>query len=288
MGTETTQGATTETQAAAATGDESIDAIVAAELESAAAAGTDVVPPVEKDGDEPAAPVVAANPAEPKPAADADKETTAADARKLVAQAERLKAQAAADFDKFKTDFYADLTKNPKAALAKLGAKTIDDLIDASIAEGEVKTPTESDKLSAIDKRLADIEAREQQIKVDTLVRGIHGALTPEKFPTIAAKKSQGLVTDFMQEYFQKHGKPIHWEKAAKIVEADLREFAGTPAKSAAPAAKPAAAAPVRDVHGTLENSEQRTTVQTEDDKLQGMSPDKLLEHLVTKYASEL
>jgi hypothetical protein len=283
---ETDPSAGTEPALSAVTGgDESIDAIVAAELEAAAAEGVETVAPEGTDTKEPKPAEAAAKPTEPAAKApEKDPEPSASEARRILAQAERVKSEATQRENTFKADFLKRLREAPKATLAEhgLGATAIDDLIDASIREGEVKVPSEAEsRLSSIDKRLADIETREKQLKIDQRRGEIHAELTAEKFPTIVAKKSQGLVTDFMFEYFQKHGKPIAWEKAAKLVESDLREFAGAPAPKPTPAggAKPAAAG--RTPHDTLANSDQRTTVPTDDDKTANMSPDQLIKYLV-------
>ena len=273
---------TTETPAASSAPDLSLSEIIASEIAKADAAGAEVVKPEVPAGDPPAQGASeadgahTADPAGSTPASATEESEPAAEpksdeiwvarARKILASAE----EKLADLDKreralleragvSETDIVAQVLKNPKAWLAKHG-KTIDDVIDASLAEGQVKAAEQDDnpRLTALEKRLAEKEAKEQadqvQRQIETRIAEIHREIAASpKYPVVNDVKRHGLVTDYMREYHATHGKPITWDRAAADVEKDLTGLGiavakklgwsapAKPAATPAPAAKPAA-----------------------------------------------
>ena len=283
----------------------SLDQIVAAELAAADAAGADVVqtppvattetPPVEGA---PTAPATDTPPVEGEtPPAETEKpvdDVTARRVRAMLAKHEQREAELAAREATIAAresqgheNILADLLKNPKALLAKYG-KSIDDVIDASIAEGKAPPPAEADdnpRLTALEKRIADRETAERQATVNAKIAEIQGAITASpKYPLINQAKSASLVTDYMLEYHATHGKAISWDKAAAAVEADLTGMGIAAAKKlgwAPPAAKPAAAAvPARtdtpSIGGSARDAAPTTGDEPED-------PEKLMKYLVAQ-----
>jgi len=284
----------------------SLDQIVAAELAAADAAGADVVqtPPVAAteaippDGTPATSPTTDAPPVEGEtPPAEADKpvdDVTARRVRAMLAKHEAREAELAAREATIAAretqgheNILADLLKNPKALLAKYG-KSIDDVIDASIAEGKAPAPVETDdnpRLTALEKRIADRETAEQQATVNNRVAEIQREITASpKYPLINQAKSASLVTDYMLAYHATHGKAISWDKAAAAVEADLTGMGIAAAKKlgwAPPAAKPAAAAvPARadtpSIGGSARDAAPTTGDEPED-------PEKLMKYLVAQ-----
>lgn len=293
---------TIETPSTQPVAEPSLDDIVAQELASAEAAGTDVV----KDGDQPAqggsepdgahtadpagstpAPATgdtAAEPASEEPKAD---DVTAARARRMLAKIEEREAALAAREAELSGSVLDALLKNPKAWLARHG-KTIDEVIDASIAEGKAPEAAQpDDRLTALERRLeereqADVAAR-QQAAIDGRKAEIHRAIKgSDKFPLIGEADRAADVTDFMIEYHSIHGKPISWERAAAMIEADLRTTGEKLAKKlgwAAPAKAAPAAAP-KDRPGTVSLSgDQRTAAPTSPEEPE--DPEKLMSFLV-------
>lgn len=272
---------TTEAPVTSAPADLSLADIIASAVAEADAAGAEtVVTEVPETGDTPAAGTPASDepekeevspPADDKPADD----VSAARARKILAKAEEREAgldkreaailvreQSAA------ADMIAELAKAPKAFLAKHG-KSIDDLIDASIAEGKVEAPepraAESAEVAELKRRLDARERADADARVVTAVNArmaeIHGAIAASKsFPLVNELKRASVVTDVMLAYHEQHGKPISWDRAAALVEADLKAIRGT---SAAPA--PAATPTPRPGTTTLAGAT-ATTAQVDDD----------------------
>jgi hypothetical protein len=279
----------------------SLDQIVAAELAAADAAGAAVVqeppkaatetPPVE------GAPAPDAPPVEGEPPPEADKpvdDVTARRVRAMLAKHEARDAELAAREATIAAretqgheSILADLLKNPKALLAKYG-KSIDDVIDASIAEGKAPPVAEADdnpRLTALEKRIADRETAERQATVNAKIAEIQREITASpKYPLINQAKSASLVTDYMLEYHATHGKAISWDKAAAAVEADLTGMGIAAAKKlgwAPPDAKPAAAAvPPRadtpSIGGSARDAAPTTGDEPED-------PEKLMKFLVAQ-----
>ena len=264
---------TTETPAAvpvdSAPVELTLDQIVAEAVKGAEATGTDVVVDPDKAAEAATTAATETPPAEgEKPAeSPADEETpaddvTAARVRKMLAKLEEKETALAAREAELGGGTLAELLKSPKAFLAKHG-KSIDDVIDASLAEGkETPAATEDDnpRLTALEKRIEDADRKARQQATDAAIAErkseIHREITASaKFPIINETKRQGLVTSFMVEYHSLHGKAISWDKAAELVEKDLGGIGIAAAKKlgwAAPAAKPAVAAAPADRPGTV------------------------------------
>lgn len=266
---------TTETPGAAPAPDLSLNEIITSELAKADAAGAEVVKTDGPEGEpasQGASEADGAHTADPagstpasatsdEPAAEPKSdEISAARARKILSTVE----EKLADLDKreralleragvSEADIVAQVLRNPKALLAKHG-KTIDDVIDASLAEGAAKPAVEDDnpRLTALEKRIADREAAEKQAETQRIITAriaeIHREVTASpKFPVVNETKRHGLVTDYMREYHSTHGQPITWERAAADVERDLTGLGIAVAKKlgwSAPAKQAAAAAP--------------------------------------------
>lgn len=302
---DTTEGAPSSTPAAPAA-DLSLDAIVSEALSAAAAEGRDVMdgqPPKPAaaaspddapapSGDAPAGdPAAEAPPAEGgAPAADApaaDPEPTAAEARRILAAAERMKLEASQVVQRATAELLEGLRTRPKATLAKLGL-TVDDVIDKSLDEGDAPAPAKTEPQSDLEKRIARIEMREKELELNTARENVRTQIRGDKrFAAINAAGEHDTVIGFMESYFQKHGSPIPWAKAAQMVETQLRETAtkvGT-ALGAFTAPKPggAAAAPAaRPGTSTLRNDAVRDTPPSADeDPTRDMSPDRAIAYLV-------
>ena len=96
-----------------------------------------------------------------------------------------------------------------------------------------------------------------------------------------------------MQEYYDTHGKAIPWDKAAKLVETDLRErFGYTPATATAakPAAAPANKVPQRENTATSKPASTNTTLTNNEIRSAGppsdeepTDPDQLIKWLVAR-----
>lgn len=304
----------TETPAAAPSApaaELSLDQIVGDALKAADAAGETVVQPetvVASDdkpaaGDKPdktpeAAPAEtpAEEPAEPK----TTDEISAARARKIL---ETVEAKLA-DVDRRERaltereaggvkNLLAELLKAPKAFLAKHGAH-IDDLIDASVAEGKVEAPAaspEDDRIAALEKRIADRERAEQEARNASAIAArkaeIHAEIGKStKFPVLNETKRHSLVTDYMVAYHEQHGTPISWDKAAAAVESDLTGIGIAAAKKLGwqpPAAKAAPApAKERTASPTLAGAVSDNAAATADAELPE-DPNRLLDFLVRK-----
>ena len=216
----------------------------------------------------------------------AEAEIDARRARKILADAKQTAAKEA-------QDFAALLKKNPRAALAKHGL-SLEELIDADLANDEPKQASdkkpETDlekRLAAAEKRLAAREEQEQRHelnrKIDAVKEGIKADKTLE---FVNRSNSHSDVLDFMQEYYNVHGQPIPWQKAAQLVEKDLRQRFGEPIKPAQ--GKPATAKPVEGQSkvpaatgtSTMTNSEVRTASPSDDEPT---DPDQLIKFLVAK-----
>lgn len=240
---------TTEAPVTSAPADLSLSDIIANAVAEADAAGAEtVVDEAPKTGDAPATEAPAETtpateetpPADDKPADD----VTAARVRKMLAKVEEREAAVLAREQRQASDLVAEMVKSPKAFLAKHG-RSIDDVIDASIAEGKgepAPAADESSEVAELRKRLDAREAREAAERNDAAIKTrtaeIHRdiAAASTKFPLVNELKRHGVVTDVMVAYHQEHGKPISWDRAAALVEADLKAIRGTTA-AAAPAA---------------------------------------------------
>lgn len=281
----------------------SIDEIVTAALAEAEKAGT----PVVTDEAKPAEAAPAAAPTtETPPVAEEPKgdEITAARARQILAKAEERIAQLDAREQVITAreaagvrNMLAELLKAPKSFLAKHGAH-IDDLIDASVAEGKVDAPEPQDeadrRLTAIEQRLKDREAEElaaqNQKLIDDKIAAIHRDVKANpKFSAINEGDRAGLVTDFMLDYHREHGKPIAWDKAAAMVEADLRGLVEKIAPKLGftkPAAAPAAGAPA-ERPGTTSIGGSQNDAASKDDELPE-DPNVLMDYLVKRATNGL
>jgi len=294
---------TTETPASPAP-ELSLDEIVAQELSAADGAGDAVVQePVKTDaqGGTDASGTHTADDAGSTPAPATEETTepteapaddvTAARVRKMLAAVEEREAALNEREGKSAADILGELLKNPKAFLAKHG-RSIDDVIDASIAEGKGPEPaTEDDRVTALEKRLAAAEKAEQDrataaqnaakdAAIAARKNEIHGEVSRStKFPLINETKRQSAVTDFMIEYHSIHGKAISWEKAADMVEKDLGGLGIAAAKKLGWQAPPAKAE-AKDRPGTVSiGGDQRTAAPTTGDEPE--DPHKLMEYLV-------
>ena len=233
---------------------------------------------------------------EPKP----DDAVSLAQARKMLAAAQEKEraadakvAAAEAKLTSAEKTFIESLRKAPKATLAKHGVD-MDDLIDASLSEESGTAPAPAagkpspeiaelrQRLERAEKLLEQRTEVDQQTKIDAAIARVQADVAKDaRFPLINAKGMGSLVTDFMVEYHQIHGKPVSWDRAAQIVEADLAKLTGgapkapAPKPAVAPAAKPAAST-------TLTNSDVRTAVPSTEDDLPS-DPDKMLAALVER-----
>lgn len=291
---------TTETPAAPVP-ELSIDEIVAQELSAAEGSGDTVVqeeaPKTDEQGGSDASGAHTADDAGSTPApatetteAPAD-DVSAARARKMLAAVEEREAALKEREGQSSADLLGELLKNPKAFLAKHG-KSIDDVIDASIAEGKAPEPaTEDDRVTALERRIAAAEKAEQDriaaaknAEADRAIAArkteIHGEVARStKFPLINETKRQTAVTDFMVEYHSIHGKAIPWEKAAELVEKDLGGLGIAAAKKLGWQAPPEKTE-AKDRPGTVSISgDQRTAAPTTGDEPE--DPHKLMAYLV-------
>jgi len=291
---------TIETPSTAPVAEPSLDDIVAQELASAEAGGAEVVKdgePSAQGGSEPdgahTADPAGSTPApatDPEPAADEPKadDVSAARIRKMLTKLDEREAAITAREAESGVGVLGELLKNPKAFLAKHG-KSIDDVIDASIAEAKVAAPADDDnpRLTALERRVAAREQAEQDARQQTAIDGrkaeIHREIAGStKFPLINEAKRQQDVTDFMVEYHSIHGKAISWDKAAATVESDLTGLGIAAAKKLGwtGPAKAAPAALAKDRPGTTSLSgDQRTAAPTTGDE--PADPEKLMDYLV-------
>lgn len=270
---------TTETPAAGAetsTADLTVDQALAAAIEAnpGAISSEDetpvATPPV---GDPPAETPPVTEP----PAAETEPDVSVVRARAMLAAAKETERAANEKIATFTGNVVSRLKSSPKALLAELGL-TIDDVIDASIAEGAVAAPAAPDRIAELEKRLADRETAEDQRRLDAAIDQTKAAVKADsRFPTLNAKNHQQLVVDFMIEYHATHGKPIHWEKAAALIEADLAPLAPPPPPklTAVPAPTP------RTGTQTLTAKDSSNFVLPEGDLPE--DPDKLLKLLVSR-----
>jgi hypothetical protein len=275
--------------ASAETVDVSLDSIVADVLASAEAAGTAVV--AKPEGDVPAAEPApgtetpAAPSADPTAAPVAEPPATnpapdAAAARKILAAAERKEADARGMVERATVDLTHGLRSAPKATLAKLGL-TLDELIDAHLAEGDAPAgASAAAPQNDLERKVAAMEERDLQRQVDARKAEVRATvLADARFPTIRQKNGADIVVDFMVEYHATHGAPISWDRAATIVERDLRGLAGSPPAAARPVAP---AAPARAATDTLRNDQIRTAPPAdEEDPTVSMDPDRAMKWLV-------
>lgn len=282
----------------------SLDEIIAAGVSAADASGAPVVqepkaateapptgdPPAGTEDKTPEAAPAGAEPEAEEPAAPPADDITARRVRMMLADVERRTAELDAREARFGGDTLSELLKSPKAFLAKHG-KSIDDVIDASIAEGkDPPAPAADDnpRLTALEKRIAAREQAEADAAIANRKAEIHREVTANsaKYPALVAAGRQSAVTDLMVEYHQLHGKPISWDKAAAMVEKDLTGVGIAVAKKLgwnAPAAKPAApAAPAteRTAPPTI-GGDQRTAAPVKGDEPE--DPEKLLAYLVAQ-----
>jgi hypothetical protein len=293
----------------------SIDEIVAAELKAADEAGTTVVQENADDtrGASEADGAHTAGPAGSTPVSatdDAEKgeptgdEITAARARKILEKVESRtadldarEARLAERENASGADLLAQLLKAPKATLAKFG-KSIDDMIDASIAEGK-ETPTaatdDNPRLTELERRIEARERNEQaradQARIDARMAEIHRDVKASaKFPLVNETDSAAKVTDFMVEYHRLHGKAIGWDRAAALVEADLKamvEKGATKLGFAKPATAPTSATAPKDRPGTTSiGGDQRTS--TPIAPVEPEDPNDLMAFLVKEAQGEL
>ncbi|HWQ02642.1 MAG TPA: hypothetical protein VN449_11100, partial [Gaiellaceae bacterium] len=225
-------------------------------------------------GDAPAAPAPVTEP----PAAETEPDVSVARARAILKAARETEEAAKAREANFTSTVATRLRSNPKALLAELGL-TIDEVIDASIAEGAVAAPAAVDPIAELRARLDAREAAEDQRRLDEAITKTKDAVKADsRFPTVNAKGHQGLVVDFMIEYHAQHGKPIPWDKAAALIEADL----APPAAPAKPAANVAVPTPTpRPGTQTLTARDSTNYVPPAGDLPE--DPDKLLKLLVSQ-----
>lgn len=298
--------ATSEAPSAAPAADLSLDDIIAQATTAAESAGTPVIADEEVKDPAGAEPAEAAPATDGEPAAEpatseepkADEITTAR-ARKILQAAEELQAKFdARDRELTQREqagmrgMVEELLKAPKAFLAKHG-RHIDDVIDASVAEGKPEAPAAEDdnpRLTALEKRLEAKEREEQATKnqaaIDNRVREIHAELKGSpKFPLINEAGRASDVTDYMVEYHRVHGKPITWDRAAFLIEQDLKrtgekvaaKLGWKPAEAAKPAAPPVARPGTQSIGGA------QTASATEAADAEPTDPDDLLKFLVAK-----
>lgn len=291
---------TIETPSTAPVAEPSLDDIIAQELSSAPGdvvkeSGDHAQGASEADGAHTADPAGAT----PAPATEGDKpadapaeetkpdDVTAARVRKMLAKLDEREAAIAAREAETGGNVLGELLKNPKAFLARHG-KSIDDVIDASLAEGKApEAPAADDRLTALERRIQEREEAEIAHRQQTAIEGrkaeIHREVAASaKFPLINEAKRQQDVTDFMIEYHSIHGKSISWDKAAAAVESDLTGLGIAAAKKlgwTAPAKAAPAAAP-KDRPGTVSLSgDQRTAAPAQGDEPE--DPEQLMKFLV-------
>jgi hypothetical protein len=284
----------------------SLEDIVSSEIAKAEATGQPVVAADAKPADENKTPAEETT-AEPAVAAKTDEapaeepkpdEISAARARKILEKVEeRIAAVEARERQLTEREaggvqgMLSELLRAPKAFLAKHG-KHIDDLIDASVSEGTVEVPDKDDnpRLTALEKRIEARERAEQeaqhQAQVDAIKAKIHAEVKAAgKYPLITEAGRAEDVTDFMVEYHAIHGKPISWDRAAFLVEQDLRRTVEKGAAKLgwkqAEAAKPAAQAAAKDRPGTTSIGGAQSTSAVSSSPALPDDPDQLLSFLV-------
>ncbi len=223
----------------------------AAELDAAAGEET----PAEKPADAPAEEKPAEPATEEKPPEQAAVDADVKRARAILAAAAKAQAKAGEMAKKATGDLIAEFKASPSKFLERAGM-SVDDFLIAAAGEGEPAKPaTETDRIAALEKRLADSEkankdAEEKRQKADSdakdaaHVEGLKAKIHADvkaaaaKFPRITRGDAAGLVTDTMLAYHAKHGTPLSWDKAAEQVEGYLASLAGEeakPSKAAAP-----------------------------------------------------
>jgi antitoxin component of MazEF toxin-antitoxin module len=216
-----------------------------------------------------AAPVV-------EPPKDAEPDVSAVRARAMLAAAKETERAAEEKVANATASFATRLRSNPKALLAELGL-SIDDVIDASIAEGAVAAPQKPSEVDELRKRLDDMQNARDQERLDTAIANTKAAVAADaRFPTVNAKGHQQLVVDFMIEYHAQHGKPITWDKAAALIEADL-----APPKAPAPKTQPNVAVPTPARPGTTTLTAKDSSNYVPPAGELPEDPDKLLKFLV-------
>jgi len=213
-------------------------------------------------------------------------------ARKILDAAHRKHKAAETHTQTFVQNVKRELMTDPSAALEKYFGTTLDNLIDVSTgvtpAERTETKPETSARDAELDRRLARIEQREAQAAYDAKAAEIKGAVAADAkaFPTINARGKQAVVIDFMEEYFREHGSPIAWKEAAKLVESELKEWAGGGEATKAEPAKVATTAVTPPKPTTaLTNGDVRTTAPVDDEP---SDPDELIKFLTQKEEARL
>ncbi len=219
-------------------------------------------------------------------------------ARSILAEANKKERDARQAVVNAEQDLVKQLLANPRNFLAKHG-KSIAELIDIDLGQEhdpiaeQPKSKPEDDRIAKLEKLLLDREHREQEAKLQTIKDGIRANVAKdERFALINRSRSQETVLEFMEEYYNAHGQPIPWDKAARLVEQDLRERFGPPA--AAPAAAPAKV-PQRESTATSKPATGNTTLTNNEirsagppDDAEPTDPDQLIKWLVAKEEKRL
>jgi len=283
------------------------------QLISEAAASTDQSdseqPSAAETSDQPVAETAAAASVEgtstEQPAAEPAKEPAVDDAvsvrraRSILAEANKKEQAARQAIVNAEQDLVKQLLTNPRNFLAKHG-KSIAELIDIDLGQEHdpvadtAKSKPEDDRIAKLEKMLLEREQREQQAKLDSIKDSIRGNVAKDsRFELINRSRSTETVLEFMEEYWNTHGAAIPWDKAARLVEDDLRDrFGYKPA--AAPAAAPTkvpqreTTAPSKPATGntTLTNNEIRSAGPPDDSE--PTDPDQLIKWLVAKEEKRL
>lgn len=218
-------------------------------------------------------------------------------ARKILEAATAKERSARTAVENAHKELAAQLKANPNGTLAKLGL-SLDELIDAGIVEPAGKTAPAKEEDSAIAelrRELNELKADRQNAQIEAAKSNIRSQLTANPgFAKINQSKSQDLVFEFMEGYYTQHGQAVSWDKAAQIVEKDLRARFGppiavqgkaNPQSNATAPSKPAANKPngaqasnAAEPATTLTNGNVRTSVP---DNADPEDPDELIKVLV-------
>ena len=312
------QDTLTETPAAAAAepaaaDNVSLDQLISEAVNSAPAEESDTEQPsTAETSDQPVAETAAATsvegtskePAKEPPAAAAEPAKEPDDAisvrraRSILAEANKKERDARQAVVNAEQDLVKQLLANPRNFLAKHG-KSIAELIDIDLGQEHDPNPEQPKSIKpedvaklVQDQVKAALENANKERQLETIKDSIRSNVTKDqRFELINKSRSQETVLEFMEEYYNTHGQPIPWDKAARLVEDDLRErFGYKPAAAAAPAKVPQreTTAPSKPAAGntTLTNNEIRSAGPPDDSE--PTDPDQLIKWLVAKEEKRL
>jgi hypothetical protein len=241
----------------------------------------------------------AEHPAAAEPAKEPDDAVSVRRARSILAEANKKERDARQAVVNAEQDLVKQLLANPRNFLAKHG-KSIAELIDIDLGQEHDPNPEQPKATEAKDiaKLVAEqvkaaLEQTRQEQQLASLREGVRNNIAKDtRFELINRSRSQDTDVEFMEEYYNTHGAAIPWDKAARLVEQDLRERFGPPAT--APAAAPAKV-PQRESTATSKPAAGNTTLTNNEirsagppDDSEPTDPDQLIKWLVAKEEKRL